>query len=114
VPARPTPAHRAWWQDRPQGSAARLPADWPNLGKYLQGLPGHLEKCYPDDPWAGYLGDARLAAERAGYVFGKTKEAEAVARRLEVGAACVFLATPNARAMTGSTLYVDAGYNIVG
>jgi enoyl-[acyl-carrier protein] reductase I len=32
----------------------------------------------------------------------------------EVGAACVFLATPYARAMTGSTIYVDAGYNVVG
>ena len=32
----------------------------------------------------------------------------------EVGAACVFLASPYARAMTGSTIYVDGGYNILG
>jgi enoyl-[acyl-carrier protein] reductase I len=32
----------------------------------------------------------------------------------EVGAASVFLASPYARAMTGSTIYVDAGYNILG
>ena len=32
----------------------------------------------------------------------------------EVGAACAFLASPYAGAMTGGTLYVDAGYNILG
>jgi enoyl-[acyl-carrier protein] reductase I len=42
----------------------------------------------------------------------------APARRLvtieEVGAACVFLASPYASAMTGETLYVDGGYHILG
>jgi enoyl-[acyl-carrier protein] reductase I len=42
----------------------------------------------------------------------------APARRLvtieEVGAACVFLASPYAAAMTGETLYVDGGYHILG
>lgn len=42
----------------------------------------------------------------------------APARRLvtieEVGAACVFLASPYAGAMTGETLYIDGGYNILG
>lgn len=32
----------------------------------------------------------------------------------EVGAACTFLASPFAGAMTGETLYVDGGYNILG
>lgn len=32
----------------------------------------------------------------------------------EVGALCVFLAGDGARAITGSTLYVDAGYHILG
>ena len=32
----------------------------------------------------------------------------------EVGAACTFLASPFATAMTGETLYVDGGYNILG
>ena len=42
----------------------------------------------------------------------------APARRLvtteEVGAACVFLASPYAGAMTGETLYIDGGYHILG
>jgi enoyl-[acyl-carrier protein] reductase I len=42
----------------------------------------------------------------------------APARRLvtieEVGAACVFLASPYAAAMTGDTLYIDGGYHILG
>ena len=42
----------------------------------------------------------------------------APARRLvtieEVGAACVFLSTQYAAAMTGETLYVDGGYHILG
>lgn len=32
----------------------------------------------------------------------------------EVGDVCAFLASPMSRGMTGSTLYVDAGYNIMG
>src|SRR5262249_7359960 len=32
----------------------------------------------------------------------------------EIGAACVFLATPYAAAMTGETLYIDGGYHILG
>ncbi|MBV8458559.1 MAG: SDR family oxidoreductase, partial [Acetobacteraceae bacterium] len=32
----------------------------------------------------------------------------------EVGAACTFLVSPYARAMTGSTIYIDGGYNILG
>jgi enoyl-[acyl-carrier protein] reductase I len=32
----------------------------------------------------------------------------------EVGAACVFLASPYATAMTGETLYIDGGYHILG
>jgi enoyl-[acyl-carrier protein] reductase I len=44
--------------------------------------------------------------------------ARAPARRLvtieEVGAACVFLASDYAAAMTGETLYVDGGYHILG
>lgn len=32
----------------------------------------------------------------------------------EVGALCAFLASDGARAITGSTLYVDAGYHVVG
>lgn len=44
--------------------------------------------------------------------------ARAPLRRLadldEVGALCTFLAGDNARAMTGNTLYVDAGYHIIG
>ena len=32
----------------------------------------------------------------------------------EVGAACVFLASPYAAAMTGETLYIDGGYHILG
>lgn len=32
----------------------------------------------------------------------------------DVGAACAFLASPFARAMTGETLYIDGGYNILG
>jgi enoyl-[acyl-carrier protein] reductase I len=32
----------------------------------------------------------------------------------EVGAACAFFASPYARAMTGSTIYIDGGYNILG
>ena len=42
----------------------------------------------------------------------------APARRLvtieEVGAACVFLASPYACAMTGDTIYIDGGYHILG
>ena len=42
----------------------------------------------------------------------------APARRLvtidEVGAACVFLASPYAGAMTGDTIYIDGGYHIPG
>ncbi len=42
----------------------------------------------------------------------------APARRLvtieEVGAACVFLASPYATAMTGDTIYIDCGYHILG
>jgi enoyl-[acyl-carrier protein] reductase I len=41
----------------------------------------------------------------------------APARRLvtieEVGAACVFLASPYAAAMTGETLYIDGGFRIL-
>ena len=44
-------------------------------------------------------------------------ELRAPARRLvtieEVGAACVFLASPYAAAMTGETLYVDGGFHIL-
>jgi enoyl-[acyl-carrier protein] reductase I len=44
--------------------------------------------------------------------------ARAPARRLvtieEVGAACVFLASPYGAAMTGETLYIDGGYHILG
>ena len=32
----------------------------------------------------------------------------------EVGAACVFLASPYATAMTGETVYIDGGYHILG
>jgi len=32
----------------------------------------------------------------------------------EVGDACLFLAGPHSRGITGTTLYVDAGYNIMG
>jgi enoyl-[acyl-carrier protein] reductase I len=32
----------------------------------------------------------------------------------KVGAACVFLASPYAAAMTGETLYIDGGYHILG
>jgi enoyl-[acyl-carrier protein] reductase I len=32
----------------------------------------------------------------------------------EVGAACVFLSSPYAAAMTGETLYIDGGYHILG
>jgi hypothetical protein len=70
-PLKPTPAHLAWWQDRPKLCGRRLPPDWPNLAKYLKGLPEHLEKCYPDDHWVFYFGEARFAAETAGYDFGK-------------------------------------------
>jgi enoyl-[acyl-carrier protein] reductase I len=42
----------------------------------------------------------------------------APARRLvtieEVGAACAFLASPYASAMTGDTIYIDGGYHILG
>src|SRR6516164_7384728 len=42
----------------------------------------------------------------------------APARRLvtieEVGAACVFLASPYAGAMTGDTIYIDGGYHVLG
>jgi enoyl-[acyl-carrier protein] reductase I len=42
----------------------------------------------------------------------------APARRLvtieEVGAACVFLASHYAGAMTGDTIYIDGGYHILG
>ena len=42
----------------------------------------------------------------------------APARRLvtieEVGAACVFLASRYAGAMTGDTIYIDGGYHILG
>jgi enoyl-[acyl-carrier protein] reductase I len=42
----------------------------------------------------------------------------APARRLvtieEVGAACVFLASHYADAMTGDTIYIDGGYHILG
>jgi enoyl-[acyl-carrier protein] reductase I len=42
----------------------------------------------------------------------------APARRLvtieEVGAACAFLASPYAGAMTGDTIYIDGGYHILG
>jgi enoyl-[acyl-carrier-protein] reductase (NADH) len=31
----------------------------------------------------------------------------------EVGAACVFLCSPFAAAMTGETLYIDGGYHIL-
>jgi len=45
-------------------------------------------------------------------------ERRAPARRLvtveEVGAACVFLASDYAAAMTGETLYIDGGYHILG
>lgn len=45
-------------------------------------------------------------------------ESRAPARRLvtieEVGAACAFLASPYAAAMTGETLYIDGGYHILG
>ena len=45
-------------------------------------------------------------------------ESHAPARRLvtieEVGAACAFLASPYAAAMTGETLYIDGGYHILG
>ena len=45
-------------------------------------------------------------------------EQQAPARRLvtveEVGAACVFLASDYAGAMTGETLYIDGGYHILG
>jgi enoyl-[acyl-carrier protein] reductase I len=44
--------------------------------------------------------------------------ARAPVRRLvtieDVGAACVFLASDYAAAMTGETLYVDGGYHILG
>ena len=44
--------------------------------------------------------------------------ARAPVRRLvtieEVGAACVFLASPYATAMTGETVYIDGGYHILG
>jgi len=32
---------------------------------------------------------------------------------MDVGFACAFLATPYARRVTGSTLYVDGGINII-
>jgi len=32
----------------------------------------------------------------------------------EIGALCTFLAGDGAKAITGSTLYVDAGYHILG
>jgi enoyl-[acyl-carrier protein] reductase I len=32
----------------------------------------------------------------------------------EVGDVCAFLASPLSRGITGSTIYVDAGYNIMG
>ena len=32
----------------------------------------------------------------------------------EVGDTCAFLASPMSRGITGSTLYVDAGYHIMG
>ena len=32
----------------------------------------------------------------------------------EVGDACLFLAGPHSRGITGTILYVDAGYNIMG
>jgi enoyl-[acyl-carrier protein] reductase I len=45
-------------------------------------------------------------------------ERRAPVRRLvtieEVGAACVFLSSPYAAAMTGETLYIDGGYHILG
>jgi enoyl-[acyl-carrier protein] reductase I len=48
----------------------------------------------------------------------KKVSSRAPARRLvtieEVGAACVFLASDYAAAMTGETLYVDGGYHILG
>ncbi|MFO1055780.1 MAG: enoyl-ACP reductase FabI [Dongiaceae bacterium] len=48
----------------------------------------------------------------------KRVESHAPARRLvtieEVGAACAFLASPYAAAMTGETLYIDGGYHILG
>jgi enoyl-[acyl-carrier protein] reductase I len=34
--------------------------------------------------------------------------------QLEVGGAALFLASPLASAITGETLYVDCGYNIMG
>lgn len=50
-------------------------------------------------------------------LMGRVAE-RAPARRLvtieEVGAACVFLASPFARAMTGDTIYIDGGYHILG
>ena len=50
-------------------------------------------------------------------LMGRVAE-RAPARRLvtieEVGAACVFLASPYAGAMTGDTIYIDGGYHILG
>ena len=49
--------------------------------------------------------------------MGRVAE-RAPARRLvtidEVGAACVFLASQYAGAMTGDTIYIDGGYHILG
>jgi hypothetical protein len=88
-PLKPTPAHLAWWRDRP-ASDARLPADWPNLPRYLKGLPEYLEKYFPDDNWVLYFGEARFAAETAGYDFGKfvrliVETAAALATNFRVG-----------------------------
>jgi enoyl-[acyl-carrier protein] reductase I len=50
-------------------------------------------------------------------LMGRVAE-RAPARRLvtieEVGAACVFLASRYAGAMTGNTIYIDGGYNVLG
>src|SRR5262249_18855234 len=70
-PLAPAPPQMAWWRDRPPGRRARLAPDWPNLEKYLRGLPEQLEGCYPDVTWVLYFGEARLAAQKAGDGFGR-------------------------------------------
>ena len=57
---------------------------------------------------------AGIPAKRSNGAVDGVEHEDRPFRIEEVGAACVFLASPYAAAMTGETLYIDGGYHILG
>jgi len=98
------------------GIGGRMAHTWGTLLDYVRTGQPSYEKVFGRPFWEDLAAHPRIAADFDALMERVAERAPA--RRLvtieEVGAACAFLASQYASAMTGDTIYIDGGYHILG